>query len=65
MDFARVVTLPAQLDGYNELLRRKVLQLKDDARMRLNTKLAMNFGRVTDEERLAGLAPVKTEETNG
>jgi hypothetical protein len=52
VDFGRVVSIG--LDQVKDLLSQKVLQLTDASRIALKSKLAFNFGRLTDEEEAAG-----------
>ncbi len=52
VDFGRVVSIG--LDQVRDLLNQKVLQLTDASRIALKSKLAFNFGRLTDEEEAAG-----------
>jgi hypothetical protein len=48
VDFNQVFSLPAE--DYQEILRRKVLQMTDDARIRFKVKLAAALSRMTEDE---------------
>jgi hypothetical protein len=53
VDFARVASI-GLAGQYQHLLDHKVLQLTDDNRIVLKSKIAFNFGRLTPEEQKAG-----------
>lgn len=70
VDLTRVVAIPTKPEAqYGQLLKKKVLQLTDEARLQLKAKLLVNYSRLTDEEKAAGLtlpiadAPAEAEAT--
>lgn len=52
VDFGQVFSIPSQ--EFPAILRRKVLQMDDDFRIRFKIRLSASFARFTDEELAAG-----------
>jgi hypothetical protein len=52
VDYSQVLSIPSQ--EFPEILKRKILQMDDDARIRFKVKLAASFGRFSPEEQQSG-----------
>jgi hypothetical protein len=53
IDFNQLVSVPAT--EYQSTLRKKLLQMEDQSRVRFKIRLAFSLSRFTDDERMAGL----------
>jgi len=53
VDFSQISSVPG--DEYQQVLKRKVMQLEDRERVKFKIKLAAYLGRLTDEEHKLGL----------
>ena len=52
VDYNQVLSMPSQ--DFPKILKRKILQMDDDSRIRFKIKLAASFGRLSSEEEASG-----------
>jgi hypothetical protein len=52
VDYNQVLTMPSS--EFPEILKRKILQMDEDSRIRFKVKLAASFGRFSPEEQASG-----------
>ena len=61
VDYSQVLSMPSA--EFPEILKRKILQMDDDSRIRFKVKLAASFGRFSSEEQASGHPWLETKPT--